>query len=212
LINGPSADDIASAKAKIAAALSTLSQSMVIAPFSGVITQAEPLPGDIVSSGALAFRMDDLSTLLVDLQISEVDINNISVGQPVTVTFDAVQGKSYAGKVSKINQAGDSTGSGVNFTVTVQLTQVDDMVKPGMTAAVTITVRQISDALLVENRAVRQVNGKRVVYILQNNQPVAVDILLGATSDTSSEVTGGNLKVGDLVIQNPPSSTNPFGG
>jgi HlyD family secretion protein len=206
LKNGPSADDVAAAKARVAAAESTLSQSRVVAPFNGVITQAELAPGDMVSPGTLAFRVDDLSHLLVDLQISEVDINNMTVGQPVSVTFDAVQGKSYTGKVSKISQAGDSTGSGVNFTVTVEMIEVDELIKPGMTAAVNITVREISDALLVQNRAVRQVNGKRVVYVLKDKLPVAVEIRLGATSDTNSEVVGGDLKVGDLIILNPPSA------
>ena len=219
LINGPAADDIAAAEARVAAAQSTLNQSRVIAPFGGVITQAEPVSGDMVSPGTIAFRVDDLSHMLVDLQISEVDINNVTVGQPVTVTFDAVQGKTYDGKVSQISQAGDSSGNGVNFTVTVELTAADGLVKPGMTAAVNITVRQLSDALLVQNRAVRQVNGKRVVYVLKNNLPVAVEIRLGATSDSTSEVVGGDLKEGDLVILNPPSTTfgpggggGPFGG
>jgi len=212
LKNGPTADDIAAAKARVAAAQSTIDQSRIIAPFNGVLTQTESVPGDIVSPGTVAFRVDDLSHLLVDLQISEVDINNVTVGQPVTVTFDAVQGKTYNGKVSKISQAGDSSGNGVNFTVTVELTQADGLVKPGMTAAVTITVREINDALLVQNRAVRQVNGKRVVYVLKNNQPAAVEVRLGATSDTNSEVVGGDLKEGDLVILNPPSAAGGFGG
>jgi HlyD family secretion protein len=141
-----------------------------------------------------------------------VDINNITVGQSVTVTFDAVQGKSYKGQVSRISQAGDSTGSGVNFTVTVELTESDELVKPGMTAAVNITVREVQDALLVPNRAVRQVNGKRVVYILKDKLPVMVEIRLGATSDSNSEVVGGDLKEGDLIINNPPSIASPFGG
>jgi len=213
LKNGPSADDITSAKARVAAAQSTLNQSKIVAPFNGVITQAEPVPGDMVSAGTLAFRLDDLSLLLVDLKISEVDINNISVGQVVTVTFDAVQGTTYNGKVAQISQVGDATGSGVNFTVTVELTEIDQMVKPGMTAAVNITVRELSDALLVQNRAVRQLDGERVVYVLRDNQPVAVKIRLGATSDTNSEVVGGDLKEGDLIILNPPSASgNPFGG
>lgn len=213
LKNGPAADDIAAAKARVAAAQSTLNQSMILAPFSGVLTQVEPVAGDMVTPGALAFRLDDLSKMLVDLQISEVDINNVTIGQPVTVTFDAVQGKTYDGKVSQISQAGDTGGSGVNFTVTVELTSADAAVKPGMTAAVTITVREIKDALLVQNRAVRQVNGKRVVYVLKNNQAVPVEIRLGATSDTSSEVVGGDLKEGDLVILNPPTSGfGPGGG
>ncbi|HEY3312164.1 MAG TPA: efflux RND transporter periplasmic adaptor subunit [Anaerolineales bacterium] len=218
LKNGPSADDIAAARARVAAAQSTLDQSKIVAPFSGVLTQVEVVPGDLVSPGSLAFRVDDLSHMLVDLQISEVDINNVTVGQPVTVSFDAVQGKNYDGKVSRISQAGDSTGSGVNFTVTVELDGTDELVKPGMTAAVNITVRELSDVLLVQNRAVRQVNGKRVVYVLRDNQPVAVEIRLGATSDTNSEVVGGDLKEGDLVILNPPSTGfgprggGPFGG
>ena len=69
------------------------------------------------------------------------------------------------------------------------------------------------------NRAVRQVNGKRVVYILKDKLPVSVEIRLGATSDSNSEVVGGDLKEGDLIILNPPSSSfgpggggGPFGG
>jgi HlyD family secretion protein len=213
LKNGPSADDVAAAKARVAAAQSTLNQSKIVAPFDGVVTQAEPVIGDMVSPGTLAFRIDDLSKLLVDLQISEVDINNITIGQPVTISFDAVQGKTYNGQVSKISQAGSSTGSGVNFTVTVQLTDIDEMIKPGMTAAVNITVREVKDALIVQNRAVRQLNGKRVVYILKDQKSVAVEIRLGATADTTSEVVGGDLKEGDLVILNPPSANgSPFGG
>lgn len=213
LKNGPSQDDITAAKARIAAAQSTLNQSRIVAPFNGVITQSEPVPGDMVSPGTQAFRLDDLSDMEVDLQISEVDINNISHGQPVTVSFDAVQGKTYTGKVVRIGQAGESTGSGVNFTVTVELDESDELVKPGMTAAVNITVREISDALLVQNRAVRQLEGKRVVYVLKDGAAVPVEIRLGATSDNMSEVAGGDLKEGDLVILNPPSANaNPFGG
>lgn len=206
LKDGPSADDIAAAKARVAAAQSTLNQSKIIAPFDGVITQAEPVPGDMVSPSTVAFRMDALSRLMIDLDISEVDINSVEIGQPVTVTFDAVQGKTYNGKVALINQAGDDKSGAVNFTVTVELTDADNLVKPGMTAAVTISVKELQDALLVPNRAVRVINSKRTVYILQNGLPVAVEVRLGATSDTNSEVVGGDLKEGDLIILNPPSS------
>jgi len=209
LKNGPSADDIAAAEARIAAAQSTLNLSKIIAPFDGVITQANPVPGDMVSPSTVAFRMDALSRLMIDLEISEVDINSVEIGQPVTVTFDAVQGKTYNGKVAQINQAGDDKSGAVNFTVTVELTDADNLVKPGMTAAVTISVKELKDALLVPNRAVRVINSKRMVYVLQNGQPVAVEVRLGATSDTNSEVVGGDLKEGDLIILNPPS--NAFG-
>ncbi len=209
LKDGPSAEDIAAAEARVAAAQSTLNQSKIIAPFEGVITQANSVPGDMVTPSTVAFRMDALAHLLIDLEISEVDINSVEIGQPVTVTFDAVQGKTYNGKVSQINQAGDDKSGAVNFTVTVELTDADALVKPGMTAAVTISVKELQDALLVPNRAVRVIDSKRMVYILKDGQPVAVEVRLGATSDTNSEVVGGDLKEGDLIILNPPS--NAFG-
>jgi HlyD family secretion protein len=209
LKNGPSADDIAAAEARVAAAQSTLNQSKIIAPFDGVITQANPVPGDMVSPSTVAFRMDALSRLMIDLEISEVDINSVEIGQTVAITFDAVQGKTYSGKVSQINQAGDDKSGAVNFTVTVEITDADNLVKPGMTAAVTISVKKLNDALLVPNRAVRVIDSKRMVYILKDGLPVAIEVRLGATSDTNSEVVGGDLKEGDLIILNPPS--NAFG-
>jgi len=51
---------------------------------------------------------------------------------------------------------------------------------------------------------VRLKDGKRVVYILKDGVPVAVEITLGASSDTNSEVLSGDLKEGDLIILNPP--------
>ena len=83
-----------------------------------------------------------------------------------------------------------------------------------MTAAVTITVEQINNVLLVPNRAVRLVNNQRVVYVLRNGQPVEVNVTLGASSDTTSEVVSSNLNAGDLIILNPPSTlfNRPSGG
>ena len=80
-----------------------------------------------------------------------------------------------------------------------------------MTAAVTITVKEVNDALLVPNRAVRAVNGQRVIYVLKDDQAVAVNVRLGAIADANSEVVGGDLKAGDLIILNPPATaeTNP---
>jgi len=79
---------------------------------------------------------------------------------------------------------------------------------------VTITVKQINNVLLIPNRAVRLVDSQRVVYILRNGQAEQVNITLGASSDTMSEVVSTNLKAGDLIILNPPSTlfTRPSGG
>jgi HlyD family secretion protein len=195
----------------VTAAQATLNTARISAPFNGVITQVEPLPGDQVSPGKLAFRLDDLSHLLVDVDVSEIDINGIELGQTVTVTFDAVLGKTYTGTVVEVSQIGATVQGAVNFTVTVELTDADESVKPGMTAAVTILVKELNNVLLVPNRAVRVVDGQRVVYILRNGQPAMVDIRLGSTSDVNSEVLEGDFAAGDLIILNPPATMGSSG-
>ncbi len=213
LKNGADSTDIAAAEARVAAAQSTLNLVFISTPFDGTITQANPSVGDQISAGSVAFRVDDLSHLLLDLQVSEVDINSVFVGQNATLTFDAILGKQYAGKIVEVGQSGDTVQGVVSFTVTVELTDADELVKPGMTAAVTVVVEEVNDVVLIPNRAVRLVDGDRVVYKLVVGQPVEVKIKLGSSSDTSSVLVGGDLKEGDLIILNPPSrSGGPFGG
>lgn len=205
--------EITSAQARIDAAQATLNLARVSAPFSGIVTESYPLPGDQVGAGATAFRIDDLSSLLVDVSVSEVDINSVAVGQPVTLSFDAILGREYHGLVVEVAQTGTVSAGVVNFKVTVELTDADSFVKPGMTAAVNITVRELEDVLLVPNRAVRLSEGERVIYILENNQPVKKVIRLGSSSDTMSVLAGGDVQEGDAVILNPPSEFfGPGGG
>jgi HlyD family secretion protein len=224
VLAGPTADEIAAAEARISAAEATLQSAWIEAPFSGTITMAEPLPGDQVNAGTQAFRIDDLSRLLVDVEISEVDINRVVVGQPAKLSFDAILAREYSGEVVEVSPVGTIQQGLVNFQVMISLTDFDDLIKPGMTAAVNIRVEELEDVLLVPNRAVRVVEGQRVVYILgDNDMPEMIEIELGATSDLYSEVIGGALNVGDEIILNPstsffgsmnggPGSGGPFGG
>jgi len=212
IADGPNKDDLAAAQARVDAAQATLDMARLTAPFAGTVTEVNPLPGDQVSAGTMAFRVDDLSNLLVDVELSEVDINSVSVDQPVTLTFDAVLNKTYNGTVTEVAQAGVVSQGIVNFTVTVRLSDADELVKPGMTAAVNIVVKEINDAVLVPSRAIRLVNNNYVVYILKDGMPQQVTIRLGSSSDTMSTVVGGDLNVGDEVILNPPASLQPGGG
>ncbi len=213
LKNGTDPADVAAARARVAAAQATLNLAFIIAPIDGTVTQANSVPGDQVNAGTIAFRVDDLSHMLVDLQVSEVDINSVAIGQPATLTFDAILGREYHGKVVEVGQAGDTVQGVVNFTVTVELTDADKQVKPGMTAAVNIVVEEIKDVVLIPNRAVRVVDSERVVYLLVDDQPVKVKVRLGSSSDTGSVLASGEVKEGDLIILNPPSAGGgPFGG
>ena len=213
LKDGADPAEVSAAEARIAAAQSTLNLAFIAAPFDGTVTQAEPAVGDQASTGAVAFRVDDLSHLLVDVQVSEVDINTLSIGQTAALTFDAILGKEYHGEIVEVGQAGDNVQGVVNFTVTIELTDADELVKPGMTAAVNIVVQEVKDVVLVPNRAVRLVDAERVVFVLVNGIPQQVKVELGSSSDTMSVLVGGDLKEGDEIILNPPSvSGNPFGG
>ena len=213
LLKGPDSAEVAAAKARVAAAQSTLNMAYLIAPFGGTITQASPAIGDQVTTGAIGYRIDDLSRLLVDVQVSEVDINSVSVGQTASLTFDAILGEEYHGEVVQVGQAGDTVQGVVSFTVTIELTDADELVKPGMTAAVNVVVEEVKDVLLIPNRAVRLVDGNRVVYVLIGNQPVQVKVQLGSSSDLESVVVSSDIKEGDLIILNPPSfNGGPFGG
>jgi HlyD family secretion protein len=203
--------EIEAAEARVEAAQATLNMARVISPFAGTVTESYTLPGDQVGAADTAFRLDNLSSLLVDVKVSEVDINNVSIGQPVTLTFDAILGREYHGEVVEVTQAGTVEEGVVNFTVTVELTDADALVKPGMTAGVNIVVEELQDVLLVPNRAVRLVDGERVVYVLENDQPVKKDIRLGSSSDTQSVVASGDVAEGDLIILNPPAEFGPGG-
>jgi len=222
--DGPNRADVAAAEARVAAARATLNMARIIAPFAGTVTQAEASPGesaagsatiagDQVMQGDFAFRVDDLSRLMVDVQISEVDINSVKIDQAVELSFDAILEQEYHGTVVEVGQAGDTVEGAVTFGVTVELTDADEQVKPGMTAAVNIVVTELQEVLLVPNRAVRLVENQRVVYVLRDGAAVPVEVRLGQSSDQDSVVLGGELKEGELVILNPPSMIpGPFGG
>lgn len=210
--------DIKAAEARVEAAEATLNLARLSSPFEGTVTEAHALPGDQIGAGDVAFRLDNLSSLLVDVKVSEVDINSVSIGQPVTLTFDAILGKEYLGEVLDVTRAGTVEQGVVNFTVTVELLDADSLVKPGMTAAVNIVVEEMQDVLLVQNRAVRLVDGERVVYVLEEGEPVKREIRLGSSSDTMSVLASGDIKEGDVIILNPPVEFGPgrpgggFGG
>jgi HlyD family secretion protein len=209
--DGPDADDVMIAEARIAAAQSVVDSSQITAPFDGVITEVNVLPGDLVAPNTLAFRMDNLNNLLVDVGVSEVDINQINAGQPVILEFDAIPNTEYEGEVIEVSPVGVQQQGLVSFEVTIKIIDPDQQVLPGLTAAVQIIVRQVEDTILIPNRSVRWVQGQQVVYIARDENKITennlerVLVTLGASSDEFSELVEGDISLGDLIILNPPS-------
>ena len=150
--DGPTAQDIAAAQARVTAAKATLENARLVAPFDGTITEVISQPNDRVSPGTPAFRLDDLSSLAVDVGVSEIDINLVEVGQPVILTFDAILARQYNGRVVEVSPVGTASLGIVDFMVRVELTDADVEVRPGMTAAVEIIVGGSDEALHTPDR------------------------------------------------------------
>jgi HlyD family secretion protein len=214
LKDGPDPDDIAAAEARIAAIEATIDLINLRAPFDGFLTEIRSKSGDQVAPGTISFRIDDLEHLLVDVEIPEVDINRISTGMIARISFDAINGKEYEGTITQVAQVANVTAGIVNFTVTLELNNADESVRPGMTAAVNIVINEIEDVLVIPNRAVRLRDGQRVVYVLKPGEllPAPVNITIGAISDLQSEIIAGDLKEGDVIVLNPPVEFSPQGG
>lgn len=202
--DGPNDQDVAAAQARVNAAQAAVNLAHLSAPFAGTITQAISKAGDQVVPSTLAFQIDDLSHLYVDVAVAEVDIAQVKIGQAVTLTLDALPGKSYIGAVTDIATVGKNTASTVNFTVTVEVTQPDQDIKPGMTVSGSITTSQAQDMLYIPNQAVRTINGQQVVYLLKNGAPIPVTVITGDPVDGGNVlIQKGAIQVGDPVVTNP---------
>ncbi len=213
--DGPPADQVSILEAQIAAAQATLDMARLTAPFGSVVTDAQVREGNVVAPGQVAFRLDDLGQLLVDVGLSELDVAQVEVGQQATLAFDALPGRTYHGIVSETALAGEAArgGGSVTFRATVRLTDADEAIRPGMTAAVSIRTAHLEDVLLLPLRAIRMRDGTPVVFVLRAGQPQPVKVRLGATSDEYAQLLDGDLHVGDQIVLNPPTEQiNFFGG
>ncbi len=204
--DGPDSAEITAAEARLAVAQATLKQVHIEAPFDGTITAIYSQAGDLVTTGSQAFRLDDLAPLLVDAIVSEVDINKIQLGQAAILTFDSIPDQEYHGTVVEVPAVGEVINNIASFNIVVEIIDADEKVRPEMTTTVNIVVSELTDVLLVPNRALRLGSGERIVYVLRNEEMVSVPLILGAGSDAYSQILEGDLQEGELIVLNPPSN------
>ena len=215
LTDGPDSDEVTILETRIAIAQSRLDSPMIKAPFAGVVTSLPAQPGDIVQVGAKAVQLDDLADLRLAVQISEIDIPEVMVGQPVELVFDAFFETIYTGEVKEISLVGTTVQGVVEYTVTVRMLDADERIRPGMTAAVTIVVDEKEDVFVVPNDAIVNLNGQEQVFVRRNGEFVSVPVILGSFSDFYSEVIEADIDEGELIVLNPPAEITgamPFGG
>ncbi len=195
-------------------AQANLDELKLTAPIDGTITQSNAIVGSVVASGTQAFRIDNLSSLVVAVQVTEVDINSIKAGQPATLTFNAIPNKTYKGTVTQSSLAGTVGNNSTTFTVTVQITNADALIKPGMAANVTMITNQVANALLVPSTSIftDSTSGQQYVYLIQNGTPTTVAVTVGAVSDTTTQITGNTLQAGDTIVLSFASTSTTGGG
>jgi RND family efflux transporter MFP subunit len=201
------------AQLAVQTAQGNLDASSLTAPFDGTVTQANAVPGAVIAAGVSVFRIDNLSNLVVAVQVTEIDINSVQVGQSAAITFNAIPNKNYKGEVIKTDLAGTVGQNSTNFSVTVQITDADAKIKPGMAANVTITTNKVDNALLIPSTSIfTDNNGKQYVYLIQNGTQTTVPVTVGATSDTTTQITSSTLKEGDTIILSFASTSSTSGG
>ncbi|MBN2048112.1 MAG: efflux RND transporter periplasmic adaptor subunit [Anaerolineaceae bacterium] len=222
--DGPAADDILSAETRIEAAEAILKTAYLEASFAGTITDVSIKEGDSVNAGTIAFRVDDLSKLYVDVWVLEIDINSIEIGQTVEVAFDANPNYLYTGSVVEVSKVGEDMGGKVQFAVSIEILDPDSFVKPGMTADVTIITEQLSGVLMVPNQALVIEDGKTYVTVKRLTGDKKIEVTTGLSANSYTQILSGDLKEGDQVLLNLPTTGNtlfemmreqnqgPFGG
>jgi HlyD family secretion protein len=204
-------EEITAAEANVQALQNIINQSKIIAPFAGTVTEVKAVSGELISSGTQAVRIDNLDNLMVDIYVSEVDINKVETGQPVILTFDALAKQEYAGFVDSISSAGTDESGVVEFRVSVKLEDANEAVKPGFTSVVSIITNQVEDALLIPTQAILSQKGVSVVMrVNADDSMTAVPVELGATSDVYTQVISGDIAVGDQLAVTLTDSTSGF--
>jgi multidrug efflux pump subunit AcrA (membrane-fusion protein) len=147
--DGPDPDELAlaqsrldQANAQLLAAQEALKDLELRAPFAGVVCNLQARPGEWLIPGKPVLQLGNLGGLRVETtDLNEIDATRIQPSDTVLVTFDALPGVSVGGTVQRVGYK-SAEGSGVNYTVVIQLDQIPDGLRWGMTAFVDIEVKE----------------------------------------------------------------------
>ncbi len=206
IADGPDPDELKKLELQLDIVNKRLEAVALKAPIAGVVTSVVGIAGDPVTMGKFAAQIDDLSELLVDVPIAEVDIPLIKLGQQAQLVFDAYYEKTYQATVVEIDRTGMSVGGVVNYHVKLQMQPPFDDIKPDMTAAVSIVIGEKANVWAVPSEAITTFDGKQVVYVMRGDKPQSVEVTTGAYSDQKVEIVSADLSDGETILLSPPSS------
>ena len=182
------ADNLRSAELRMSSAERNISHYTIDAPISGTIVDKKVKAGDKLSANDAAMQnlctIYDMSYLELKLNVDELKIRSLKVGQEVEITADAVPGETYKGTISSILVAGTTANGSTSYPVTVRIDEMGDLL-PGMNASAKITTASVKNVLALPNAAL--VRGS---YVL-----VAKDSPSAANAETSMTAPDGYVYV-----------------
>ncbi len=184
------------------------------APISGTVVSKNYKALDTIGQSSLASTTDlaviyDMSSLTFDLNIDELDLYKIEIGQEVIVTSDSIENTEFSGYITKKSIIGNSSNGTTTYPVTVQIDDIGELL-PGMNVDAKIMIKQVKDVLAVPVGAVARGNTVEVkkssysgslddaVENDENSEYASIEVGLGESDDDYVEITYG-LSEGDVV-------------
>lgn len=180
---------------------STSHPSTVIrAPFSGVVIQAQTAPGDVVDVDRELFSIADLSRVWVQAEVYEQDIGRVKIGQPATITVDTYPGEKFEGQVTYIGDILDPKTRTAK--VRCEAPNPEIRLKLDMFTAVELPTHFSRRALVAPSSAIQEINGKAAVFVRKG--PTSFEMRAVKTGKTLDEVTEieSGLRDGESVVSN----------
>ena len=211
-ITGDSVDNqLQNAKASLENAQDRLDDYSVTSPITGTVVEKTVKAGDNVGTGSNSNNtlciIYDLSYLQMTLNIDELDIDNVEVGQVVNITSDAKEGQTFTGVVTKVSVVGTTSGGTTTYPVTVRIDDTDGL-RPGMNVDAEVVLSSADGVLAIPSLAVNRgdtvlvtSDSPSAANALEQEAPEGyayVQVTTGVSDDSYIEITSG-LQEGDTV-------------
>ena len=190
-----------------------LAATRLLAPLDGTVLAVNLTVGQQVNSGTSAVTLARRDNLELEVNVAEVDVSKLSLGQPAQITLDALPGEEFEGEVLSIAPSADSQSGVVNYPVTIRLLNPDSRVRAGMTAVATLVNENAVSGWLVPATALRSEGDSARVMVLRNGAPTPVAVTVGAPQGEWVVVESPELQANDRVVGTTASfinDENPF--
>lgn len=163
-----------------------ISDCTVTSPMSGVIVSRSVERGSFASPSAPAYVIMDLSTIKVEVGVSEQTVNAIAVGDTVDVLMTAVSAEPLSGTVATISPASGQSGT---YSVQVELNNTEGLIKAGMLAEVSFTREKAEDAIVLPRNTVLNKDDETYVYVIEEGVAKKVLVTTGIETGDSIQIT-----------------------